>query len=933
MNYLLIDTNAWIDLISSDPDLKLLFRLKQWISEEKVQLIVPEILLLEWNDKKALVIKRIKANRKEIAEQFAKKNSPIPYMVEAEQNEILENEKIISELLNNGIYESLSEETQLVVSNRQLKGLAPFKPNGTRATNGFRDALIFFSGIEISHKKGIKEFLFISGDSDFSDKNKLHPELEQEGLKIDFHNNIGSGLGKLIRLFDGAESTTKLETLDFGSFYNIAECNPGMHLLEQLNNVVSYLEFQQPFVPTTVLRNVNPFKVREESSATYVSGFSFFTNNEKLLSLLCTIKVDEKGAVTFDNQDFLSGVENPEQKVKNVYRWLNRNLVYYFRKFAGSEIISVSVNEESAFVGSSIEKVMGAMKFNLLLHMLNEEAGAGIQSYIEKGFIHAQLGNYCQAIQCFNLAAKDEFAKNQKLLFFTCVYNIKLLSGFCKSIYTEVPSDVKTIIAEYAGKSIENFALQCSINSPFEKECVKFLEQEQFIKEAWEEISQCVMRIKEHYLIDLNGGYSSNSFINSLFYSFAKLENYLDLNHIAYKINGDFYSIFDIYLEGLITSYAIGNRQNSKLKNFDDYLLHRILWYAEPNRLDHYLNQFNVREINYNTGFSEEWQIGTVIINLWSQHIDFLQNIEMEMEEGKFFMSRYEKIISNSFILLAFANLSKEVYLKFSELLLQCLKVKKFVLLIRRGYLSDVVQKKGHLFSNDVIRGLIDVFLDNTELHDFDLMLTLSQAMNSRQRKITLSSDIDYERVLCNFYNKMQTESKFNANLNMLGSYFLFTDELKERFITRVENDLNISFNVDVYYFFSVNGIIDYKNKIENYIDSIPACNGPLTHRVFGNSVLLKPELNNLLNLLYTYNDELDSFNLSKFKGGSLYYDWLLDLDKFDYELFDPCWILEHRTLGLLKKIFQSAKVKVKLREFIKKTGHSKIAELFVQYS
>ena len=933
MKYLLIDTNAWINLLSVDPDQKLLFSLKLWTEEGKVQLLVPEILLKEWNEKKLDVINKLKAKRKEIAEQYAKKNSPIPYMVEAEQNEILANENIISELLNKGSYEPLSDKTLLVVSNRQLKGLAPFKPNGTRAVNGFKDALIFFSGIEISQRLGIKELLFISYDSDFSDNNKLHPELEQEELKIEYHSNIGSGLGKLIKLFGGVESASKIETLNSGSFYNIGEYFPSMHLLEQLNNIVSYLEFQQPFVPPTILRNVNPFKIKNKSEVTYVSGFSFFINNEDLSKLFSAIKVSEKSEVTFENKDLVFGVKNPEYKIKNVYRWLNRNLVFYVRKFTESEIIPVSVNEDGAFIGSKIEKVFGAMQFVLLLDMLNEETESNFQSSIEKGFIHAQIGNYSQAVRCFNIAANDGFVKNQKVLFFTCVYNIKLLSGYCKSVYTEVPNDVKAIIAEYEEKSLENFALQCSINSPFEKECVRFLEHEQFIKEAWEEITQSVVKIREHYLMQLNGGYNSNNFVNSLFYSFAKFENYLDLNHIAYKLNGDFYSIFDIYLEGMITSYAMGSRQDSRLKVFDDYLLHRVLWYADPIRLDQYLNQFNIQKITYKPGLSEEWQTGNLIIKFWSQHIDFLHKIDMLEENGRSFKGKYFKIVSNSIILLTVVDFSKDVYFRFGGLLLECLKDRKFDFLIGRNYLSELIQKKGHHFSNVTIKGLIEIFLDTPELHELYLMLTISQSMKIRKQNIGLSSDNDYERAINNFYNKMLTERRFNANLNILGCYSLFTDELKDRFRTLIENDLHSSFNMDVYYFFSVNGIIDYKGKVEVYIDSIPEYSRPLENRVFGSSVLQMPELSNLLNLLYTYNDTLESFNLSKFKGGSMYYDWLLDLDAFDYEHFDACWILEHQTAGLLNRIFQSPKVKEKVKKFIKETGHSKIAELYVQYT
>jgi hypothetical protein len=88
-----------------------------------------------------------------------------------------------------------------------------------------------------------------------------------------------------------------------------------------------------------------------------------------------------------------------------------------------------------------------------------------------------------------------------------------------------------------------------------------------------------------------------------------------------------------------------------------------------------------------------------------------------------------------------------------------------------------------------------------------------------------------------------------------------------------------------------------------------------------------------ILNLAFKYDIDLRDEDHQKYKGFSLYYGWLLDMEAFNYKNFDPLWILEYQTVYYLRKIFRSKKVKDYLVPYLKKSKHERLSELFIEYT
>ena len=77
-------------------------------------------------------------------------------------------------------------------------------------------------------------------------------------------------------------------------------------------------------------------------------------------------------------------------------------------------------------------------------------------------------------------------------------------------------------------------------------------------------------------------------------------------------------------------------------------------------------------------------------------------------------------------------------------------------------------------------------------------------------------------------------------------------------------------------------------------------------------------KLNSLLNLCFKFDIDTTTEQFEPFKKLDSYYAWLIDMDNFNYDLFETEWIGEYSTRFYYKKIHNNRFVKEKLDCIIK---------------
>ena len=88
--------------------------------------------------------------------------------------------------------------------------------------------------------------------------------------------------------------------------------------------------------------------------------------------------------------------------------------------------------------------------------------------------------------------------------------------------------------------------------------------------------------------------------------------------------------------------------------------------------------------------------------------------------------------------------------------------------------------------------------------------------------------------------------------------------------------------------------------------------------------------VNSILNLCFKFNISTATEQFKPFKSLDSYYDWLVDMDNFNYDLFDSRWIREYATRFYYKKIHNNKRVKEKLDVIIKEKFDSNLERTYL---
>jgi hypothetical protein len=91
------------------------------------------------------------------------------------------------------------------------------------------------------------------------------------------------------------------------------------------------------------------------------------------------------------------------------------------------------------------------------------------------------------------------------------------------------------------------------------------------------------------------------------------------------------------------------------------------------------------------------------------------------------------------------------------------------------------------------------------------------------------------------------------------------------------------------------------------------------------------PRLDELLNVGFKFNVELDGKAVRKLKKAGLYYRWLIDMNSFDYNKFKLEWLNHYPTDFYLQQMSKSDRLRNKIVEFLKKDDDAIIEKLLIR--
>ncbi|GAB3898510.1 hypothetical protein GCM10028803_18050 [Larkinella knui] len=882
--------------------------LENYINTDKISFLTHDVTIIEWDNHKEKLkhhkerkllnpksrVESINSSAEILPSNF---NTTLHLEYQTQQIDILlENAKVLS------TPEGITNESHKRIKQRQ----APFHKKLDSAS----DWEIIGSLGHYCYMYGIYEVYFISKNfNDFGNPNDgfktIHPDIQERFHKLKFKYYIN---------YSDFFKEIKVEYRYEVNSYNLPQNEIFTHKVSVKKNAFESILYlfkdlykELSFVPIHILMKYYPFSKSKDTNGRF-RIFSLYNVHDDLLKFVEMFEIHDSSNIILKETEF-EYFEN-KKELEFVLNKLTHNLIYSIRDERDGSLKSLYYTEynKCECARCSYKRLDFLKIFNTLKEDVKDIHGKLLNAYI-----NYKIGNFSVAADLYFEISKLSLQQEYYIFYFISQCNLKRIYSFLNSSYYNKDKNIR-VLDEI--KNIDINEELARLKPLTDYNLLMYISNESFFNLAFQKISKLVSDILEHYFSQLKGGWASNKYVWELIEEYTKLDSFINENFIVYDKYFNFEDLFDLVLKGLLSSHAIKEDQGAKLNQFDDYWIEKIIFYARKESLIKYYQDYKLRSIKYSN--SEKVENGFIVkARLFLGNEKGNLELEGSKNRNSYFTDFYSRLFENIITLAALLDLNEDNLNIFSENLLNFFSKNKSLNTKFYSSTKVFIALKGKSINENTLNRFVDIFLKEVRDNRLDQSF-FKYLFNSFRQTDPLR--IDYSKF--NFILK-------TALIHPQGEYFFSNDSLlslyRKSSIKRQEiikkniiNKLNSDFNFDLFIFFTIYDVIplDVDKVIELFTSTEFKSERHGFKSIFNGVVEYQDyNLDKLLNLYFRFKFKLNEDIISKIKSLNLYYEWLIDVNNFNYDLFRPEWIVNYnseyyfREMGssdlLIKKLFK----------------------------
>jgi hypothetical protein len=490
-------------------------------------------------------------------------------------------------------------------------------------------------------------------------------------------------------------------------------------------------------------------------------------------------------------------------------------------------------------------------------------------------------------------------------------------------------TEIKELLIELDNNSVSDKIFNLSNATQFEKEIVSEYYQSNILKYYSIEISSIVEKIRNHYQSQLGTSINNNNNYQILICKYAEFECFIERNSIPYRHFTNFLDIVNLFIEGAILSYSLNEYQPNKLNHFDDYILEQIILYGNPEKITTLFNQHIKSGIKYRKTDD--------VSDCKKRIIYFLENfleIEANFIKESYLLNskaRIYKTLWNIIITLSIIEFDDDFVRACSNFLLPIINGVPDNQKYSLNHFASFIKLKGNIINTKLLKNIYSTCLSNKILHNENLLLAFV-SINNGNPPILVNDINSLNSFIEIFFDKCKTCNSIHIDI-LPQSYKVLNLKNRKSVKKIILEKLHSHFSAQLYYNACLFDIIKYDRYFEKYINLFsPPLQNEINNRHSLRDETFLSGLNELMNLVFKYKIELPKSFIEKFKGVSNYYDWLLDMDNFDYSKFNALWILQYATIHYLEHIFSNEKVKNETKKYLRSNFQPTISNYYAIY-
>lgn len=915
-----IDTCSLIQLLDERKGDFFVDNLVFWTSNGRINLFTHEIIIGEWNKHKERKRKdfetSLRAKYKNAREVSQLENIVIPN-IEPNTEKFDGLIRKIDALLSSSHRLETNDSAKIKSSEHNVPPKrAPFlvKADSTK------DAFIIFSALEY-FKSILTSFVFVSQNyTEFADPadplRKIHPDLVSayQGVTVDYYQEIGIFINEHRNILDiSLVQEDKVQRTEKAN--SVIQIDRNKPMLDQLVEYLEQIHFDVVYVPPRIVINHYPFLIGNQNSI-YYSLFTAETSNEKLIEVFQKMSVSEEGALPDDLDQVFPDVTDAKSKCEKVLRFLNGDLIFNVSNRKNSKTVHSRYLAQT--VCSCLLCQFRNFRFKEAFAQLGENPNDEKEA-LNLAYANYQTGNYLRAFDTLLGALQGAEQKGLATTAFIIHFNLYNLSTFIFSHYYKDTSAKEK--ASY-GLSLKIKEVAQKYSQQHNAELLKFVAENNFYEQARNKIFELHYKIIDQYNDSLRGGYSSNYHVWALKNYFIEFDSIVLDNRLVFDKFSNFLDVCERTFEAMFASHAIAEVSGSRLPDFDDWILHRMLLYGNSERLKKSCVRYNLKTISYAGQDQNDPPFIQLLNNFFESHKELRSSFESRCEpNNRAFWDFYNRIFSNAMTLVSIVNIGDANLKLICERIVTFLEEETFIHPMNTDNVTYFVRKLDKKLDISLLTRVFWVALKSKKYRNHNVLDATCDRIRGQQAKVSISTD-DFEIIKGNLLTKDEHGAITKIDHSIFSVYRVVeSDHILNELTNTVSLFIMNHFSFHFYYLAVMNNVIPYDDNYFNplFEETFPGVDRrKITSHIFGGRSDRFDGVNDLLNLSFRFNLDLQSPRFSPIKALGPYYEWLLDMEGFDYSKFDPDWISEYKTRYYLQRIANSLKVKEFLESHLK---------------
>jgi hypothetical protein len=708
-------------------------------------------------------------------------------------------------------------------------------------------------------------------------------------------------------------------------------------MLDDSYNALSEYYKALNYIPLRVLLGAYPFVIGN-TSMPVTGGFRQFTNNPDFYNLFKGVKKVNDYEIEIVDDAYYTGVENGKEKMQQIMVWLTHNHIYHITLLQKSTESLPTILLSSDDSGLWMLRRLRSLNYFSLFTGI-KEGELEIIPELVGAYIQGQIGNYQTAQKMLKELANE--TKTGTLAKYIAYANRYDCFFPLKRDYENFDGKDK-LLREIKGLPLEITLIQCY--NPQQKAAIEWIHRNKFLEYHETEMMKVVDKIKDTYYASLNGTISDNTFLTTLQGEYAAFEGFIAENYLLVDRYYQFSALTNLFAEGMLMSYAIAPGKGTRLEKFDDWVLWKLVSYATPDQLLKIIKKYKVRDVAYVPAAEGVESFLHLAHNLMQRPAAIADLYESVSDGNKrYWERRYNNQLGNVIVLAAVLDLKPEAFSAILALLYESLDSNKVLYPLFFDYVTFFLERRADKLQAGNFKKILLVVCSNPKFQNVHNAVDISALIEKSAYSIEYSTD-EFDLLKRYFFEEANPQYNIRDaqidGASLLAGHFSREDQ-KQAWLDLLATSLNGHFNTDAYAYLSDTGLFPYDGQqfqtyteqvIERVKKELKNNEAIAARGITKPDILSHPVfkwLNDLLVLAAKHSVAIPPENKKLIGGIHPYYQWLLDIDGFNYIKFDPSWIKFDLRKTFTNQYVQSANLRTSLETYLSNNDDPQVMKVF----